>query len=137
MTWPEAGRYVARAFTAAVLEPLPWHARSRFELAYIPEQAAWYAILVLALAGLPVAWRINRFVTLLLISYTTIIGAGLALTSGNIGTLVRHRGLVLPFIICFAAAALCRLLSARPRASAVVPLAPHLPPTQRTAAQCP
>jgi hypothetical protein len=33
------------------------------------------------------------------------------LTSGNIGTLVRHRGLILPFVICLAAVAVCHLLA--------------------------
>ena len=36
-----------------------------------------------------------------------------SLVSGNVGTLIRHRGLVLPFVICLAAVAVCDVLARR------------------------
>lgn len=135
MTWPEAGRYVVRALVAVVLVPLPWEARSRFELVYVPEQMIWYLALLLAPIGFVAAYRINPRAALVFAAYIACIGAGIALSSGNIGTLVRHRGLVLPFLFCFAAVAICRLLARR--TPAAHPETAAWPPRQRTFATWP
>ncbi|HET9830694.1 MAG TPA: hypothetical protein VFP91_03255, partial [Vicinamibacterales bacterium] len=48
----------------------------------------------------------------------------IALTSGNVGTLVRHRSLAMPYLVFLSAAGLCELLSraaARGRAPAASP----------------
>ena len=48
-------------------------------------------------------------------AYIALMFSAVALTSGNIGTLVRHRGLILPFVICLSAVGACDLIA---RASA-------------------
>lgn len=103
LTRPEAVRYVTRATSAFVLEPLPWHAASRSELAFIPEQLLWYVLVGLAVAGVYPAWRRDRLMASVLIGYIVPVAAALALVNGNIGTLVRLRGLVLRFVIWIAA----------------------------------
>jgi hypothetical protein len=103
LTAPEAVRYVTRSTFAFVMEPLPWHAASRTELAFIPEQLLWYMLVGLAVAGVYPAWRRDRLLASVLVGHMVPVAAVLALINGNIGTLVRLRGLVLRFLIWIAA----------------------------------
>jgi hypothetical protein len=119
MDWPDATRFALRALAAFLVVPLPWQAQSRLTLAYLPEQAVWYVLVLLTPIGVWVGWRQHRAATLVLATYVVLMSCGIAIRSGNIGTLIRHRGLVLPVVICLSAVAV-RHLAAR-RASA----APH------------
>jgi hypothetical protein len=83
--------------------PFPWSASSMAERATIPEMLAWYAALVLAVVAVAHHWRQWR-------DYAHLLGLiggillVLALTQGNLGTLVRHRGMVIPFVLIFSGA---------------------------------
>jgi hypothetical protein len=70
----------------------------------------WYAIL----AGLPLGcvagWRRDPLVTALLTGYVIPTAAVIALTSGNVGTLVRLRGLVTPYLLWVSVLGYCVLL---------------------------
>jgi len=111
MTWAHATRYAIRAVVAAVVVPLPWQAQSTFTRAYLVEHMMWYGIAALLPIGIWVGWRYNATATFVMTAYILLMGLGIALRSGNVGTLVRHRGLVLPFIICLSAVAACHLLA--------------------------
>lgn len=111
MTPAEAVRFVLRALAAAVVVPLPWQADSRLIQAYLPEQLVWYALVLLFPAGVFTAWRYRREPTLVLAAYVVLMGTAIALTSGNVGTLIRHRGLIWPFVICLASVAVCHALA--------------------------
>ena len=104
-TWTpvEAARYVARAGLSFVAVPLPWHVETPSEFAYIPEQIAWYALFGLTLAGAYTAWRRDPLLASLLIGYLVLMGGALALMNGNVGTLIRLRGLVTRFLVWIAA----------------------------------
>ena len=82
-------------------------------LAYVPEQIVWYALAVLAPIGLMFAFRRDPVVAGLLLGHAVVIAAAVALTGGNVGTLVRHRGLALPYIVWLSAVGGCELLSVR------------------------
>jgi len=99
----EGAQYVSRAVIHYLVEPLPWVERSRAMLAYVPEQAAWWSILVLVPFGLAAGLKRDALVTAVLVAHAMAIVMMVALTSGNIGTLIRHRGLVLPYLIWIAA----------------------------------
>ena len=58
-----------------------------------------YCVLALAPVGLIVALRRDALVTAILAGYAFAVAALVAVTGGNIGTLVRHRGLALPYLI--------------------------------------
>ena len=107
----ETMRFVVRAIVAYVTVPLPWDVQSRGALVYLPEQVVWYVLVLLACAGALVGFRRNPAVTALLIGQATAIAIVVALTSGNVGTLVRHRGLVLPYMIWLSAVGFCELLT--------------------------
>jgi hypothetical protein len=99
LTGPQAARYVARSVWSFFTVPLPWQVETRSELAFIPEQLCWYLLVVSAIVGLPAAWRRDSWLVSLLVGYVLPLVVALALVNGNVGTLVRLRGLVVPFLI--------------------------------------
>ncbi len=111
MRFPEAGRFVARAVLAYLTVPLPWgEVQSRSALAYMPELIVWYFIAALVPVGLVFALRRDALVTSLLISYAAIWSFVIAITSGNVGTLIRHRGMSIPYLVWIGAVGGCELL---------------------------
>ena len=107
----EGVRFVVRSAAAFVAVPLPWQVESRVELAFMPEQVAWYAIAVLAVVGLRSAYRRDALLTMILVGYSAAMSAAIALTNGNVGTLVRLRGLVTRFVVWIAAVGLAVMLA--------------------------
>jgi hypothetical protein len=99
----EATQYVSRALIYYVVEPLPWVERSRAMLAYVPEQAAWLTLLALVPFGIAAGLKLDALLTATLVAHAGAIAMMVALTSGNVGTLIRHRGLVLPYLVWLAA----------------------------------
>ena len=100
----------------------PWQAESRFIQAYLPEQLVWYALVLLLPLGVWTAWRCRPATTLVLTTYVLLTGTAIALRSGNVGTLVRHRGLILPFVICLTSVGICHALARGARLRRSAPL---------------
>jgi hypothetical protein len=112
----ETIRFLTRGIVAYVTVPLPWAAQSRAALAYLPEQVVWYLLAMLAAVGALSGLRRDATVTGLLIGHALVIGAAVAFTGGNVGTLVRHRGLALPYLVWLSGVGACELLGALRRA---------------------
>lgn len=126
LTVPQVGRYVVRAFAAYAIVPAPWQIDSTSALAYLPEQILWYVLALLAPIGVWAGLRRDPLVTSLLACHAATAALMVALTGGNVGTLVRHRGLALPFIVwlsALGAVELGRLLLARAATAATPVLA--------------
>ncbi len=102
MSFGEGFRFVGRALAAFVLQPIPWRAPSPTILMFLPQQMLWYVVVALVPFGVIYALRRNALLTLVLAALIGVEGAAVALPSGNIGTLVRHRDMVVPFILCLA-----------------------------------
>jgi len=119
ITAPEAARYSVAAMWAFVVQPLPRETWSRAMLAYIPEQVLWYVIAIMLPFGCYAALRRDVLVTAMLAAHAAAAMAIVALSSGNIGTLIRHRSLVFPYVIWLAAAGVheCVRLLASARAA--------------------
>lgn len=121
LTPAEAARYVARSAVSFVTVPFPWQVATKSELAFVPEQLLWYLLAVMAAVGVQPAWRRDPLLVSLLLGYVLPLAAVLALTNGNVGTLVRLRGLVTPFVIWMSAlgcaVALQRLIAGRKAAA--------------------
>jgi 4-amino-4-deoxy-L-arabinose transferase-like glycosyltransferase len=97
LSWlPTGSLYVLAA-------PFPWAAERTVEQVTIPEMVLWYGAVVLGLIGFARHWRRWRQYIHLL-GYIGSIALLLALTQGNLGTLVRHRGMVIPFVLIFSGA---------------------------------
>ena len=111
MTAGDSIEYLARSAGAFLAEPKPWRAGSLSEIAMIPQQAAWYGALAAALIGVAIGLRRDAWLTSILAAYPV---AGLIIigpNSGNIGTLVRHRDMIVPFVLALAAVGLMALAS--------------------------
>jgi hypothetical protein len=72
-------------------------------LAYLPEQALWWTMIALAPFGVAMGLKRDALLTSTLAAHAVAIAMMVALTSGNIGTLIRHRGLVFPYLVWIAA----------------------------------
>lgn len=114
-------RMVVVGLVAYVVVPAPWQMLSRSELAYLPEQIVWYAMVVLAVAGLWVGFQRDPQLAAVLVVHLVVAVALVAMTSGNIGTLVRHRALALPYIVWFSGLGLSVLLARLAGARVFVP----------------
>jgi FtsH-binding integral membrane protein len=107
----EAARFVGRAVFSYVTVPLPSQIDSTAALAFLPEQIVWYVLVALAPIGLVFAMRRDPLVASMLLTHAVIAALLIAFTSGNIGTLVRHRGFALPYLIWISAVGACELLA--------------------------
>jgi hypothetical protein len=108
----ETARYLMRAAASFVVIPLPWHGQSRIAAAYIPEQVVWYLLALLVPIGLVASFQRDAVLSSLLIAHAGLAAGASALTDGNVGTLVRHRGLALPYLVWLSAVGACVLLLA-------------------------
>jgi hypothetical protein len=112
-SWPitltdaQALRFLVRAGLSFIVTPLPWEMASLSELAFFPEYLVWLMMVAFAVPGVMAGWRRAPHVTALLVGFIVPTAAALAVTTGNVGTLLRLRGLVIPFLIWFSA--LCAL----------------------------
>jgi hypothetical protein len=103
MTSMEGARFVIRSVASFVLVPLPWQVESLQEILFVPQQVAWYLLALLGLVGVVAGLRRDALVTCLLASFAAAGAAAIALNSGNIGTMVRHRDTLVPFIVWLSA----------------------------------
>jgi hypothetical protein len=107
LTEPQAARFLVRAAVSFLFWPVPWHIASRSELAFLPEHVLWYLVLALLPVGIVAGWRRHPLATCLFVGFVVPTAAALAVTNGNIGTLLRLRGLVTPYVIWVAAVGAC------------------------------
>jgi hypothetical protein len=103
MTPVEALRFSGRALGYFVVAPLPWQVQSRAEMVFLAQQVVWYLMVVLAAIGVVAGLRRDPLVTCLLCGVTVAGSVAIALNSGNIGTMVRHRDTVVPFVVWLSA----------------------------------
>ncbi len=111
LTFEQSLRFVGRAAASFVLTPLPWEVRSRGELALLPEHMIWYLMLVLAPIGLVAGWKRSPLLTCVLVGYAIPMVAVIAVTNGNVGTLLRLRALVTPQLVWVSAIGLLAVWS--------------------------
>jgi hypothetical protein len=111
MTFRQGVEYMLGSFVAYVTVPLPWQMHSLAALSYLPEQLMWYLMVLLMPLGLIAAMRRDALVTSILASYMATAVVLVAITSGNIGTLVRHRGLALPYLLWFSVVGACEIIA--------------------------
>jgi 4-amino-4-deoxy-L-arabinose transferase-like glycosyltransferase len=114
---PVPGRtlsYLPTGLAYALLAPFPLSARRLQEIVAAPEMVVWYLWVV---AGAATIWRERRRWTYFAPLVLTIGGLMLvlALAEGNVGTLFRHRAMVIPFAASLASPSLVALWAARGR----------------------
>jgi hypothetical protein len=104
MPFADAGQFAVRAAWSYVVQPVPWEMKSRTMLAYLPEQMVWYVIALLLPFGFYAGLKRDLVFTSMAAAHAAAAIAVVALSSGNIGTLIRHRSLALPYLIWLSAA---------------------------------
>ena len=118
LTNDEAARYVIRSIASFLVVPWPWQMATRSELVFLPEHLLWCVGLLLAPIGLVAAAKRDRLAAALIVGITVPAGLVVALTNGNVGTLIRFRGLVWPYVMMLiavgASLVLQRLLTSAP-----------------------
>jgi hypothetical protein len=102
LTDGQAARFLIRAARTFLFIPWPWEMTSASELAFLPEHLLWLLIVAFTPIGIVAGWRRDPVVTSLLIGFVLPTAAALAITNGNVGTLLRLRGLVSPYLIWLA-----------------------------------
>ena len=102
MSFIDDVRFLAAAAIAFVAVPLPWQAGSAGTLALLPQQIAWYLICAAAVVGGGVGMRRAPWLTCVLMGSALAGLLIIAPNSGNVGTLMRHRDLIVPFVIWLA-----------------------------------
>ena len=99
MTPRQVGQYGMRAAWSYITVPLPWEIESRSALAFLPEQMVWYSLLLLLPFGIVAGLRRDPLLTCVLLAHGCASALVVAVSGGNVGTLVRHRGLALPYLV--------------------------------------
>lgn len=127
MTAADGGRFVIRALASFFTVPLPWRMESTSAVLLLPQQLLWYLLAAVALAGTVAGMRRDPVFTSILMC-NILAGAGvISLHNGNVGTFVRFRDTVVPFLLWLSAlggfALLEQLLSAARNRPAVAALA--------------
>jgi hypothetical protein len=102
-SFDERARFLLRSAVAFFAVPLPWQIDSLSGLTMLPEQCAWYALLALSVLGIRSAARRDALVTSILAACVLAAMVIIAPNSGNTGTLVRHRDMIVPAIVWLAA----------------------------------
>jgi hypothetical protein len=103
LTWPEAKRFAVRALAGFIVVPMPHQLTSKSEILLLPQQILWYGLVLLALVGMAAGARRDLALTWLLAGFACAAAGVIALNSGNVGTLVRIRDTIVPFVACLAA----------------------------------
>ena len=83
--------------------PLPWQLTSRSEVVFLAQQVIWYILVALAIVGLVAGLRRDALVTCMLAGLAAAGGAVIALNSGNVGSMVRFRDTIVPFVVWLSA----------------------------------
>lgn len=111
MTPAEGLRFAGRGVVSFIVVPLPWQVQSRSEMVFLAQQVVWYVLVIFAFVGLIAGLRRDALVTCMLAGLTATGAAVIALNSGNIGTMVRHRDTVVPFVVWLSALGIVAMVS--------------------------
>lgn len=103
LTDGQAARFLIRAARSFLVTPWPWEIVSRSELVFLPEHIVWLLIVIFAPIGVVEGARRDWLMTSLLMGFILPTAAALAVTNGNVGTLLRLRGIVSPYFMLVAA----------------------------------
>ena len=77
------------------------------ERAYLPEHLLWYMLVLMLPFGIAEGWRRDPWATSMVIGFILPTAITLAMTNGNIGTLLRLRGLVTPYMAWISVLGFC------------------------------
>lgn len=114
-------RHLPIGMTFTLFAPFPWTARTGEQFATIPEMVLWYLCLVAAVVGF--VWLLRRRDTRYAQGVAAIIGLTivLSLIGANVGTLIRSRAMLVPYVLMLTGVGIDALLARYPRIGARFP----------------
>lgn len=107
-----AAAYV-RGMGYAIFAPFPWRIESGLQLLSLPQVLVWYMMIPFILYGIYLGFRDNRAAAIFVFLFCFAALSVLALASGNVGAVFRHRDMVTPFLIIFFAAGIMKIGEAK------------------------
>jgi hypothetical protein len=99
----EAARFVIRAVTYFVLMPFPFHVVTPTMAAFVPQFVAWYVLILLAVVGASIGWRRDPALVATCAAFCVVAVGIIAPHSANVGTAIRHRDMIVPFVVWLSA----------------------------------
>ncbi|MBI3491705.1 MAG: hypothetical protein HY047_07995, partial [Acidobacteria bacterium] len=102
LTFDEGLRFLIRSVVAFFAQPLPSSVDSAKWLLMVPLQVVWWGASLLALVGaIRGLWR-HPLLASLFVGFIVASVVAIAPNSGNLGTLIRHRDVIMPFVAMLA-----------------------------------
>lgn len=89
--------------------PFPWKTYTGLQLMSYPQVILWYLLIPFIFIGMITALRYKWKETFIIFTYIILLGSVIAIGSGNIGTLFRHRDMVTPFFLIFGSVGLIKI----------------------------
>ena len=80
-----------------------WRTTSKWGAIMMPQQLLWYALLPLACIGCVIGLRRDVLMTSVLVGIVASGAAAFAINNGNVGTMVRFRDWIVPFVVWLSA----------------------------------
>ena len=108
MSIVELSKSFVRGTINFFLSPFPWETLTLMELIYYPQVLIGYFFIPFTALGVLAGARNNNKARILLL-FIILISLPMVLTDANVGTVVRHRDLIFPFMYIFTAAGLQRV----------------------------
>ncbi len=102
--------YLLKGWAYFLFSPFPWDINTKLKLIALPQIILWYVLAFCAVVAIFCFNILKMKDALTVLSYIFFITSSFALTSGNIGTALRHRDVVLPLVFVFSAAGLTKLI---------------------------
>lgn len=90
--------FAPAALIVAWLAPFPWQLGSALQIMAVPEMLIYYSLIIPMFMGIKFVLKNKIREGGIIVAYIFVMLFVLAFVEGNIGTLFRHRAMVLPFI---------------------------------------
>jgi len=103
----------ARGMSYVLFSPFPWDIGSKLQLMAYPQTILWYFMLPFIIYGFYLGYKKDRLVTSTMFLYCFLLFSILALVEGNMGSLFRHKDMVIPFTFMYFAAGILRAFSGK------------------------
>lgn len=100
-TLTDWGSYILRGWHHMLSEPILSSKISPALMLFFPFKILFLILCILAVPGILMAIRYGHIEAVIFINILIIIGTGIAMVSGNIGTMLRHRDVITPVIFIF------------------------------------
>ena len=101
--------YILKGWYHMLSEPVLSTDRSVKLLLFFPVKVIFLILCALAVPGILTAIRYGHAEAVIFISILLILGTGIAMSSGNVGTMLRHREVITPAVFIFSAFYITRL----------------------------